>query len=67
MGFIDLPELLVYITFTHTLKSKVMKAFYQIQSEETGTLILKRRRIAKGLRWWLRQNGFTYKHYIICN
>lgn len=44
-----------------------MKALYQITSGETGTVLLKRRKIAKVLRWWLRQNGFAYKHNVICN
>jgi hypothetical protein len=68
MGICGLSELLVCITFTiDFLKRKVMKAHYQITSEETGTVLLKRRRIAKALRWWLRQNGFTYKHNFFCN
>jgi hypothetical protein len=44
-----------------------MKAQFKITSNETGTVLLKRRRIAKALRWWLRQNGFTYQHNILCN
>ncbi|HNR42850.1 MAG TPA: hypothetical protein PKL65_11510 [Bacteroidales bacterium] len=39
-----------------------MKPFYQIESEETGTVILRRRRIAKALRWWLRENGCAFQH-----
>jgi hypothetical protein len=39
-----------------------MKAFYQITSSETGTIVLKRRKIAKALRWWLRENGYPYKY-----
>ncbi|MBN2634324.1 MAG: hypothetical protein JXR66_12255 [Bacteroidales bacterium] len=35
-----------------------MKVIYQISSEITGEVILKRRKIAKALRWWLRENGF---------
>jgi hypothetical protein len=31
-----------------------------ISSVETGTILLKRRRIAKALRWWLRDNGFQF-------
>lgn len=38
-----------------------MRPFYQIASSETGTVMLRRRKIAKALRWWLRENGFTYK------
>jgi hypothetical protein len=44
-----------------------MKTFYQIASNETGTVILRRRKIAKALRWWLRQNGFTYTYSIFFN
>jgi hypothetical protein len=60
MGCSYLTDLLVRINFTIYINTKVMKAFYQITSEETGTVILKRRRIAKGLRWWLRQNDITF-------
>lgn len=44
-----------------------MKAQFKITSDETGTVLLKRRRIAKALRWWLRKNGFTYQHNVLCN
>jgi hypothetical protein len=33
-----------------------------ISSEETGTVLLKRRKIAKALRWWLRENGYSFKY-----
>ncbi|HOO98524.1 MAG TPA: hypothetical protein PLV06_08535 [Bacteroidales bacterium] len=39
-----------------------MKVHFQIRSEETGILLLRQRRIAKALRWWLRENGITYQH-----
>jgi hypothetical protein len=35
-----------------------MKTFYQITTKETGVVILRRRKIAKAFRWWLRENGF---------
>jgi hypothetical protein len=43
-----------------------MKAFYQITSIETGTVTLRKRRIAKAFRWWLRENGieFKYSYYL---
>ncbi len=44
-----------------------MKARYLITSDETGTVLLKRKRIAKALRWWLRQNGFSYRVTFFCN
>ena len=34
-----------------------MKTLYQITSSETGTVILRRRKIAKALRWWLREDA----------
>jgi hypothetical protein len=37
-----------------------MRTVYQIASSETGTVVLRRRKIAKALRWWLRENGFPY-------
>ena len=39
-----------------------MKAYYQIISNETGTVLLKQRKIAKSLRWWLRENDFPFEH-----
>jgi predicted RNA-binding protein YlqC (UPF0109 family) len=39
-----------------------MKIFYQITSEETGKVIIRRRKIAKALRWWLRENGILFKY-----
>jgi hypothetical protein len=42
------------------------KVYYQIISEDIGTVVLKRRKIAKALRWWLRENRMTfeYKFYL---
>ena len=37
-----------------------MKTFYRISSNETGDVFLRKRKIAKAYRWWLRENGFTY-------
>jgi len=39
-----------------------MKTLFEISSEETGTIVIKRRKIAKALRRWLRENGFAYQH-----
>jgi hypothetical protein len=49
------------------LKYKTMKTFYRISSKEIGTVLLKRRKIAKALRWWLRENGFVYKYMFFVN
>jgi hypothetical protein len=37
-----------------------MKTIYRITSKETGDVLLKKRKIAKAYRWWLRENGFAY-------
>jgi hypothetical protein len=37
-----------------------MRTIYQISSQETGDVQLKRRKIAKALRWWLREKGYSY-------
>ncbi|MDX9811139.1 MAG: hypothetical protein RBU28_02040 [Bacteroidales bacterium] len=39
-----------------------MRTFYRISAQEVGTVLLRRRKIAKALRWWLRENGFTYQY-----
>jgi len=49
------------------LNSQVMKTFYRISSQEVGTVLLRRRKIAKALRWWLRENGFVYKYMFFVN
>lgn len=42
-----------------------MIVLYQIKSEVTGPVLIRRRKIAKALRWWLRENGimYEYKYY----
>ncbi|MDY0100227.1 MAG: hypothetical protein RBR81_13605 [Bacteroidales bacterium] len=44
-----------------------MKTFYSVTSSETGTVVLRRRKIAKALRRWLRENGFSYEHMFYLN
>jgi hypothetical protein len=39
-----------------------MKTLYEISSEETGTIVIKRRKIAKALRRWLREKEYPYSH-----
>jgi hypothetical protein len=44
-----------------------MKTIYRISSKEHGVILLKRRKIAKAFRWWLRENGFTYNSTFFLN
>jgi hypothetical protein len=44
-----------------------MKIFYQITAKEIGVVLLKRRKIAKALRWWLRENGITFNSTFFYN
>jgi hypothetical protein len=37
-----------------------MKTVYCITSKENGDILLKKRKIAKAFRWWLRENGIGY-------
>jgi hypothetical protein len=46
----------------NNIKYKAMKTIYRITSIEMGTILLKRRKIAKALRWWMRENGVSYTH-----
>jgi hypothetical protein len=39
-----------------------MKVHYQIISEETGIVLLRSRKIAKALEWWLSENGFSFRN-----
>jgi hypothetical protein len=38
-----------------------MKTFYQITNKDIGVIMLRKRKIAKAFRWWLRENGFDCK------
>jgi hypothetical protein len=38
-----------------------MEAQYQIISKETGMVVLKNKRVAKSLRLWLLENGYSFK------
>lgn len=51
--------------YFYTDKLMVMKTFYQIESEETGIVLLRRRKIAKALRRWLRENNIPFE-YTFC-
>lgn len=44
-----------------------MKTVYRFTAEETGVILLKKRKIAKALRKWLRENGivFDYVYYTV--
>jgi hypothetical protein len=44
-----------------------MKTFYRVYSNETGEVLLKRRKIAKALRWWLRENKYSYTSTFFLN
>ena len=48
---------------TFMVKGK-MKTYYQISAEGIGIVLLRKRKIAKALRRWLRENGFTYEYNI---
>lgn len=42
-----------------------MRTYYQVKSEEFGTVVLRRRKIAKALRWWLREKGQPCEHGLL--
>jgi hypothetical protein len=44
-----------------------MKTLYRISSKEHGVILLKKRKIAKAFRWWLRENGITYNSTFFLN
>ena len=44
-----------------------MRTVYRISSEETGEVLLKRRKIAKALRWWLREHGYNFTSSFFLN
>lgn len=52
---------------TDNYKASEMRTIYQIKSEECGTVRLKKRKIAKALRWWLREKGITFQYIYFSN
>jgi hypothetical protein len=44
-----------------------MRTYYKIISNDKGTILLKRRKIAKAYRWWLRENGVVYTQSYVFN
>jgi len=48
---------------SNTLTEKTgMKPYYQIAAEEIGIVLLRKRKIAKALRRWLREKGLSYEY-----
>jgi hypothetical protein len=50
-----------------TVKKNDMRTYYEISSEVTGKVLLRRRKIAKALRIWLSENGVSYKYIFFAN
>jgi len=48
-------------------KTKSMKTIYRITAYEHGIFLLKKRKVAKAFRWWLRENGYKYDSSLIIN
>jgi hypothetical protein len=44
-----------------------MEILYRVTSDEFGVVILRSRRIAKALRWWLRENKIEYTYNFFLN
>ncbi len=61
----------VYVSYLcfEKIGEVIVKTFYQISSSATGTVVLRKRKIAKALRWWLRENGivFNYTFFTVIN
>ena len=57
----DLHCVYLRLSFALTKGSK-MKVMFQITSKETGKVVIRRRKIAKALRWWLRERGIVYDY-----
>jgi len=50
-----------------TMRIRAMRTIYRINSIEIGEVLLKKRKIAKALRRWLRENGFIFKYMFFVN
>jgi hypothetical protein len=44
-----------------------MRTIYRIQAKEIGEVLLRRRKIAKAFRWWLRENGYKFTSTFFLN
>jgi len=51
------PRILVWNSST-----EMMKTYYQITAEGIGIVLLRKRKIAKALRRWLREKGLSYEY-----
>jgi len=54
----------VYVSYLclEKIGEVTVKTYYQISSSATGTVVLRKRKIAKALRWWLRENGIVFDY-----
>jgi len=66
-GHLLLAGCIVVHYFYFVLIPQIMKTLYKISSEETGTVVIRRRKIAKALRRWLRENGIPCNHTFYMN
>jgi len=62
MGLGDLICLCSHLKFVETRGPLKVKILFQITSPETGKVLIRRRKIARALRWWLRDNGIEYDY-----
>jgi len=53
---------MLFLHYTQTKKPTIMKTLYEISSEETGTVIIRCRKISKALRRWLRERDVEFNH-----
>ncbi len=52
---------MIWNNYDQILNRTGMKINYRIDAKEMGVFLLKRRKVAKAFRWWLRENGFNYE------
>jgi len=50
------------ITIQKTKNQIAMRTLYEISSPETGTVIIRSRKISKALRRWLREKDVEFNH-----
>lgn len=66
---LKLKTMIIYENSTarSSSSSRREKPVFIVSSDATGEVILNRRKIAKALRWWLRENGFSYTSSFFVN
>jgi ATP-dependent exoDNAse (exonuclease V) beta subunit len=57
----DCTQAVSHCILAHKSSHRKMKPYYRIKAEGIGIVLLRKRKIAKALRRWLREKGLSYE------